>query len=186
MTARPFTDDDASMYLAESAFHANGERRRKQRLHEAKENEKKQEGNGHADHARANSDESPRDGAMADPRVSPARKTARKFSRATMHQLLDVLAEDPALCALVRYDEMKRRVVIASARPWEVAPSPYWTDADTTSLRVYIERRYMLTSSKDHAWDAIHTHAERNRFHPLRGWLESLEWDGVKRLGRRQ
>ncbi|MGS0639870.1 hypothetical protein, partial [Citrobacter sp. VF227] len=75
------------------------------------------------------------DGAAVDSHVSVARDTAHagKFSRATMHQLLDVLAEDPALRGLVRYDEMKRRVVIASARPWEVAPSPYWTDADTTN-----------------------------------------------------
>ncbi|MCA8431889.1 virulence-associated E family protein [Burkholderia seminalis] len=124
------------------------------------------------------------DGATADSHVSAARETAHagKFSRATMHQLLDVLAEDPALRGLVRYDEMKRRVVIASARPWEVAPSPYWTDADTTNLRAYIERRYMLTAAKEHAVDAVHTHAERNRFHPLREWLDALEWDGVKRL----
>ncbi|KVD91331.1 hypothetical protein WS63_11450 [Burkholderia stagnalis] len=124
------------------------------------------------------------DGTMAASHVSAVHETtrARKFSRATMHQLLDVLAEDPALCELVRYDEMKRRTVIASARPWEVAPSPYWTDADTTNLRAYFERRYMLTAAKEHAADAVHTHAERNRFHPLREWLDALEWDGVKRL----
>ncbi|RQQ08145.1 virulence-associated E family protein [Burkholderia stagnalis] len=124
------------------------------------------------------------DGAMAESHVLAARETARahKFTRATMHQLLDVLAEDPALCGLVRYDEMKRRVVIVSARPWEVAPSLYWTDTDTTNLRAYIERRYMLTAAKEHAADAVHTYAERNRFHPLREWLNTLKWDGVKRL----
>lgn len=125
-------------------------------------------------------DESRPDEAAAAARALPT----RKFARATMHQLLDVLAEDRALCGLVRLNEMKGRFVVSAPRPWGDAPSPYWTDADTTNLRAYVERRYGLTASKEHASDAIHTHALRNRFHPLRDWLESLAWDGVKRLDR--
>ncbi|WP_321907132.1 virulence-associated E family protein [Paraburkholderia sp. J11-2] len=112
-------------------------------------------------------------------RVSARR---RKPVRATMSELLDVLAADDPLSGLVRLDEMRGRLVISAPRPWGNAPSLYWTDADTTNLRAYIERRYKLIASKEHASDAVHVHALRNRYHPLRDWLNSLVWDGVKRL----
>ncbi|CAE6768599.1 hypothetical protein R69619_03735 [Paraburkholderia nemoris] len=112
----------------------------------------------------------------------PVKPRERKFRRAKLHELLDVMAADDLLRGLLRYDEMLRRAVVCGERPWEVAPSRYWTDSDSTNLRIYFERQYHLMATNEAAASALHAYAEMNRFHPLRNYLSSLAWDGVQRI----
>ncbi|HEX7936753.1 MAG TPA: virulence-associated E family protein [Paraburkholderia sp.] len=65
--------------------------------------------------------------------------------------------------------------VIQSERQWS-------REGDSTRLQEYIERQYQLTTTTEAISKVVHAHAEMHRVHPLRDWLDSLEWDGEKRI----
>lgn len=63
-------------------------------------------------------------------------------------------------------------------------------DGDISEFRANVERRIMnnrgepLALGKDIAWDTVLLVAEDRRFHPVRDYLNGLQWDGVPRLDR--
>ena len=60
------------------------------------------------------------------------------------------------------------------------------TDACLTDVRVALCSQFMVDRfepSKDMVFDAVMTVAERNAFDPILTYLNSLEWDGVQRVG---
>ena len=54
-------------------------------------------------------------------------------------------------------------------------------DNDVNNIHLYCERTYGITSQKL-IEEAVHIVANRNRFHPVRDFLNSLEWDGRPRV----
>jgi len=56
-----------------------------------------------------------------------------------------------------------------------------WKDSDDSSLRHYIEKVYRITSPMK-INDGLLIVEEKNKFHPIRDYFNSLVWDGVKRV----
>ena len=56
-----------------------------------------------------------------------------------------------------------------------------WTDADDAEARRYIERTYGI-HSKEKLSDALRIVFRRNEYHPIRDCIETIEWDGQKRI----
>ncbi len=56
------------------------------------------------------------------------------------------------------------------------------TDPAVTRIRYLIEEQFQFLIGKDAMRDLICDIGEYNRFHPVRDYLDSLQWDGVKRL----
>jgi predicted P-loop ATPase len=104
-----------------------------------------------------------------------------KLVRATPADLADLLGADPALRDVVRYDTLRRCVVTTGPLPWE-SGSQAWSNVDNAELQIYAETRHRLLAGIEMLSVAVHAHAWRRRFHPVRDCIASLAWDGEPRL----
>ena len=101
---------------------------------------------------------------------------------ATIDNVAIILRNDPKLKDILALNEMEHSIVARKSLPWrKVVSDSAWIDADDSALRYYLERVYGL-SSKDKIFDAVNVVAEENKFHPVREYLNSCEWDGVPRV----
>ncbi len=55
-------------------------------------------------------------------------------------------------------------------------------DIDESKLALWLDRTYQLRVQPQRIHDALRLVADANPVHPVRDWLESLEWDGEPRL----
>lgn len=56
------------------------------------------------------------------------------------------------------------------------------SDGDIARIREEIERDWRLSPAQENVIAALRLVAEENAFHPVRRYLDSLQWDGVKRI----
>lgn len=108
----------------------------------------------------------------------------------TLANAMLILALDPKVAGLLGYDEFRGQAYLMAAPPPanpsdEAAPGPYpraWTRADVANISAYVQRVYCPKMRREVVEDAMEAEADRNRFHPVRGYLASLSWDGVNRI----
>lgn len=116
-------------------------------------------------------------------KVNP--QTNRPIS--TINNVLLILRNDPKLKGRMYLDDFSERIMVGSPLPWEVFEYPYrprmWTDADDSGLRNYVEFAYGITG-KERIGDALLLYTGENRKNHLKDYLQSLEWDGQRRLDR--
>jgi predicted P-loop ATPase len=55
-------------------------------------------------------------------------------------------------------------------------------DSDLIQVRYYLTETYRVEFSKEIIGEAIHLNGTRKAYHPVRQYLQSLKWDGVKRI----
>ena len=92
-----------------------------------------------------------------------------------------ILSYDPLLRGAIRYNELTQRVDIVKDLGWERRSGAGFTDNDLDNIHLYCERTYGITS-KNLIEEAINIVSNRNAFHPVRDFLNSLEWDGQPRV----
>lgn len=84
-----------------------------------------------------------------------------------------------------RLNDFQSEIYVARCPLWD-SPARFephrLEDNDITEAAAAIER-FGLNGSTDTVYKAIRVVAERNKFHPAREYFDSLEWDGVDRLG---
>ena len=100
----------------------------------------------------------------------------------TAQNIICVLENDAKLAGHLWHDEFTGFDLVRGGLPWD-RKAVQWGDRDDANLRIYLEQQYQITGKdkiKD-AKDAVLTH---HRLHPIREYLESLQWDGVERLDR--
>ena len=115
---------------------------------------------------------------------SKLKYTEKGTIASTIGNVVVLLNGDPALVGRVGYNEMTHSIVARSSLPWRtVSGESIWSDADDAALRYYLEHLYGL-SGKDKIFDGLNVVAESNKFHPVRDYLDSCEWDEVPRLER--
>lgn len=111
-------------------------------------------------------------------------KTDKGLFKSTIHNYTLILEHDPRLVGQYFYDAFRERPMVSGDLPWvelEDRETAGWSDADDAGLRRYIEDVYGIDSAaklKDGVEIAM-LHAIR---HPVREYLESLTWDGEKRM----
>jgi predicted P-loop ATPase len=99
-----------------------------------------------------------------------------------------ILLHDPAWAGRVRYDEFTQHVSLTDP-PWSdyirsARAAHQWTDSDTTRLQGWFERAYSLRLPVADLDRAVAVVAEKSAHSSARDWFESLEWDGVPRVGK--
>lgn len=101
----------------------------------------------------------------------------------TAQNLELIFSNDPNLTKKVYIDNFAKRVTIQGNLPWRKVTHEdrFWKDSDDAGLRVYIEKTYGIVN-KGKIDDALSLEFERNSFHPVRDYLDGLEWDGKERL----
>ena len=100
----------------------------------------------------------------------------------TIHNAVMILRNDPALKTCPGYDEFTRRAMLRNSPPWRVTKEPtQWIDTDDAGLRHYLERVYGL-KGRENIQDALELVIHENKYHPIREYLDSIKWDGIRRL----
>lgn len=92
---------------------------------------------------------------------------------------------DPVFRSLY-FNELTMSVETEGPLPWRsdlrIAKDPVFGEADRVEMQQYIEREYKFRPGRDHLNGMVLAVANRRPIHPIRDYLEELEWDGVERL----
>lgn len=99
----------------------------------------------------------------------------------TIENVLTILENDYFLKGKLAYNEFSNRAVITRKLPWTNDINRDWRDEDDSGLRYYIEKAYDITTANK-ILDALVICFKNHTFHPVRDYLNSLTWDGEKRV----
>lgn len=100
----------------------------------------------------------------------------------TIENIILILENDPALKGHIVHDLFSNSDAAVGGLPWN-KDAKQWTDADDANLRVWLEKNYDITG-KEKINDALTAVLTRHSYHPIRDYLNALQWDGVPRLER--
>lgn len=98
----------------------------------------------------------------------------------SIRNCLTVFQNDPVLQGAVRYNILTERIDIVKPLWWSKQTATL-TDTDLNYLMLYLEDKYSLTSEKK-IQKALSIIADSNKYHPIRDYLNGLEWDGTERI----
>lgn len=100
----------------------------------------------------------------------------------TYENIDTILLRDPRLRGLFCYDQFHTAVMLT--RPFETHDTlDRYTDTDVSNVKSYLERAYgMKNGGGEKVRERIEATARVHQFHPVRDYLDSLEWDGIPRL----
>jgi predicted P-loop ATPase len=102
------------------------------------------------------------------------------------HNVTLIMRNDTKIKNRLRHDLFSGKKFTVDAFPWHVDTQEYprtLRDVDYSGLRNYIERAYSVTSPQK-IDDVIQIELNRNSFHPVRDYFNSLEWDGQPRIDK--
>jgi predicted P-loop ATPase len=91
---------------------------------------------------------------------------------------------------LVLFDEFSQRIILNRPvpRPGLKMPKTFeprpWEDTDAIALIEHLNARGFKRVGRETVHDVILLEARTHGFHPVRDYLEGLQWDGVQRLDR--
>lgn len=97
------------------------------------------------------------------------------------HNALLILANDPKIAGIVGLNSFRGFPEIRKEPPWVRTPGNYWTDADESQLRGYLNSVYGL-KAQNFIRDALAATMEHNSFNPVKDFINSVTWDGIPRI----
>ena len=88
------------------------------------------------------------------------------------------------LYRLFRYNQFSNQIEFTRPAPWHKPelPNPYWQDSDVIQLRAWLARNQDYDPGTSVIQDAIVCVSNIYAYHPVRNYLNALEWDGKARL----
>lgn len=93
-----------------------------------------------------------------------------------------IIQNDQFLKGSFRHNTFDNRRYIVKSLPWrKIDGAEPLRDVDYAGVRNYIECVYGIVSNTK-VDDALSLEFEKKKFHPVTEYIESLEWDGVKRV----
>jgi predicted P-loop ATPase len=102
--------------------------------------------------------------------------------KSTIDNALLIIENEPLLKDKIAYNEFSNRATVLGQLPWRKDRSiADWSDSDDSGLRNFIEKIYGIASPAK-INDALTIAFEKHTFHPIKDYLNSLTWDGVKRV----
>ena len=101
--------------------------------------------------------------------------------KATINNVFLILQHDKGLNNPIVYDEFADKTLVVKETPWSGEVGREWTDADQTELYHYIETKYCIANRRA-VDDAVVVAARRNSHNPITSYLNTLSWDGRKRV----
>lgn len=88
-----------------------------------------------------------------------------------------IVKHDSKICNRMRYNLFSYRVELGKT-------GRGWSAPDSYAIRKYIGKRYGCDFPESKIEQAIEDRAHERSFHPVRDYLEGLEWDGTARVER--
>ncbi|MBL0919366.1 MAG: hypothetical protein IBJ14_11730 [Hydrogenophaga sp.] len=96
--------------------------------------------------------------------------------------IIEALQRSPGLAGCIGFSELTNAISTIKPWPWRESAGPI-ADSDDLRLGDWLCDTYGLkATSRAALQEAIETVADSRRFHPLREWLQGLQWDGTSRL----
>ena len=94
-----------------------------------------------------------------------------------------MLRTHPAWAGVLAFSEFAANIIIRQQPPWgPEPPDTLWTNLHTTKTSIWLVRNGMAAPGKDKIIDAVEAVAKEQGFHPVRDYLDGLNWgDGVVR-----
>jgi predicted P-loop ATPase len=83
---------------------------------------------------------------------------------------------------VLKRDEFANAELYGVSAPWGSKAGAEVSDIDVVRIKKWLAEHYRFEPSDDRIWQAISAIADENRFHPVRDYLDTLEWDGKPRL----
>lgn len=110
--------------------------------------------------------------------------TTKGLVAPTIDNLVIILKNDPRLADHYYYDLFKDRPVVCGDLPWaklKDRTSTVWSDTDDAGLRAFVEHEYKIVSTGK-VKDAVDLAMQAKGRHPVREYLQALQWDGTPRM----
>lgn len=104
--------------------------------------------------------------------------------RSSIGNIRLILENDPALKGCIAWDEMDNMIAVRKDLPWRKVDGrreQTWLNSDDANLRLYLEQTYTIIG-KEKILDGVETTAQAHKFHPIRDFIRSAEWDGIPRV----
>ena len=129
-------------------------------------------------------------------RVSSGQNGSWARSKTTGAEIEPVLANvalalrgAPELADAFRFDELQRLVIVVKTLPCTdgaerrntAVPGPL-SNADVSQVQEWLQHAGMPRIGREIVHQAIALRAQERAFHPIRDYLDGLQWDGVLRL----
>jgi putative DNA primase/helicase len=97
-----------------------------------------------------------------------------------------ILENDPQLQGAIAYNEFRDELVRKADTPWcecknSINGDP-WRNEDDVHVKKLLEVTYSVSPSINKFADSVSLAGYKNRFHPIKDYLDGLEWDGKSRL----
>jgi putative DNA primase/helicase len=108
--------------------------------------------------------------------------------RANAANVTTILRSDENWDGVLAWDEFRFAPVFLREPPWTEDDRPAkceageLTDQDATRFSSWLVRRYSFQVGSSVALDGAIIACQTNPFHPVREWLDSLTWDGARRV----
>lgn len=101
----------------------------------------------------------------------------------TASNLKLILDHDPNLKGCFGFNEFNRQPEALKDLPWrKLEKGKGWSNADDEDLRTYLDLVWGIRGSANKIADVLGGVQRSHAFHPVRDYLNSLAWDGVKRV----
>ncbi len=111
--------------------------------------------------------------------------TATNAPLRNTHNVSVLLEHDPRLKGRIRKNIFTGFIEGVAPLPWGKRENQEgtfkWSDEDDAGLRIYVEK-ILGFRTREIIEDAVKNHAIKHGYNPVEDYLDSLEWDGVKRL----
>ena len=121
------------------------------------------------------------------PWLTKAQLTQQGEVRSNLLNALLPLRDDPRVSHIVRYDEMQRLPILMQPIPGSQLdghgfdPRPA-DDPDYTLVQEWLQSEGLETVGITTVQQALDVRSRELAFHPVRGWLDGVTWDGTARL----
>lgn len=91
----------------------------------------------------------------------------------TLENIYTILCNDSKYKSRIKYNELTQMRIYDGIN---------WTDVVESRLKLYLEKKYGIVSSLENINHACSVIADDHSFHPIRDYLDAVEWDGVPRI----
>jgi predicted P-loop ATPase len=102
--------------------------------------------------------------------------------KAILANAVTALRHAPEWSGVLAFNDFSVGTAVLKAPPWDAGCSiPEWTDHEDRLTADWLQRAGVIVSVET-AGQAVQMVARDRRFHPVREYLDSLEWDGNERI----
>lgn len=95
-----------------------------------------------------------------------------------------ILENDPLWRGVVAFNEFAARIEKIKQPPYTPSSIGEWSDIDESKTEIWLIREYGLAPKAGALNRAVGVIANENGYHPVRDYLNGLQWDGEVRLSR--